>query len=232
MATVPTPFHYTANTVPTAANLNAGTEDALKWVMDPPRVSVYHSADRTLTTATWTLAIFDSENWDQDGPGSSGGMHSVSSNTSRLVAPTAGRYLVSALVYFAGNATGGRGVNFTKNGAGTRSSSNAVLSDAFVPGVANTNSAMNARLMKYAASTRPTVMKNGVNNRPWASGCRAMPEIRARTLRRPPLQRQRRPTRMANRPRWRLWPMASVCCRSVVSLDLQPICSVPTGCLR
>lgn len=139
MATVPTPFHYTANTVPTAANLNAGTEDALKWVMDPPRVSVYHSADRTLTTATWTLAIFDSENWDQDGPGSSGGMHSVLSNTSRLVAVTAGRYLVSALVYFAGNATGGRGVNFTKNGAGTRSSSNTVLSDAFAPGVANTN---------------------------------------------------------------------------------------------
>ena len=28
-------------------------------------------------------------------------------------------------------------------------------------GVANTNSAMKARLMKYAASTRPTVMKNG-----------------------------------------------------------------------
>src|SRR5882762_9818151 len=38
---------------------------------------------------------------------------------------------------------------------------------------------MKARLMKYAASTRPTVMKNGVNSRPWASGCRAMPEIRA-----------------------------------------------------
>ena len=45
--------------------------------------------------------------------------------------------------------------------------------------MANTNSAMNARLMKYAASTRPTVMKNGVNSRPWASGWRAMPEIRA-----------------------------------------------------
>ncbi len=27
--------------------------------------------------------------------------------------------------------------------------------------MANTNRAMNARLMKYAASTRPTVMKNG-----------------------------------------------------------------------
>src|SRR6201987_374766 len=38
---------------------------------------------------------------------------------------------------------------------------------------------MNARLMKYAASTRPTVMKNGVNNRPCASGCRAIPETSA-----------------------------------------------------
>jgi hypothetical protein len=43
-----------------------------------------------------------------------------------------------------------------------------MLSDYCRPGVANTNSAMNARLMKYAASTRPTVMKNGVNSRPWA----------------------------------------------------------------
>src|ERR1700753_1879861 len=38
---------------------------------------------------------------------------------------------------------------------------------------------MKARLMKYAASTRPTVMKNGVNSRPCASGCRAIPETSA-----------------------------------------------------
>src|ERR1700739_1442124 len=49
----------------------------------------------------------------------------------------------------------------------------------YFTGVANTNNAINARLMKYAASTNPTVMKNGVNNRPCASGCRAIPETSA-----------------------------------------------------
>src|SRR5262249_27231495 len=40
-----------------------------------------------------------------------------------------------------------------------------------------TNSARKARLMKYIASTRPTVRKKMVNSRGCASGCRATPEI-------------------------------------------------------
>lgn len=133
MGTVPTPFHFTALTVPTAANMNAGIEDALAFLLTPPQAHVYHSADRTLTTATWTLAIFDSETADTDA------MHSTSSNTSRLVCKTAGTYLVAAQVYFAPNATGGRGVNITKNGAGTRSSTSPIVSDGFSAGVNNTN---------------------------------------------------------------------------------------------
>ena len=37
----------------------------------------------------------------------------------------------------------------------------------------NTNRAMNARLMKYIASHRPTVVKKIVNRRVCASGCLA-----------------------------------------------------------
>src|SRR6185436_5544047 len=40
-----------------------------------------------------------------------------------------------------------------------------------------TNSAMNARLMKNIASTRPTVRKKMVCRRPWASGWRATPSM-------------------------------------------------------
>src|ERR1700710_154843 len=36
---------------------------------------------------------------------------------------------------------------------------------------------MKARLMKYIASTRPTVRKKMVNSRPWASGWRAAPWV-------------------------------------------------------
>lgn len=133
MATVPTFTTWVDEQVVTAADLNAQLRDAGNFVLDPPRCTVYHSADRTLTTATWTLAIFDSEAQDTDT------MHSTATNNSRLVATTAGRYFVTALVYFAGNATGGRGINFTKNGAGTRTSLSTNVSDGFASGVANTN---------------------------------------------------------------------------------------------
>ena len=45
----------------------------------------------------------------------------------------------------------------------------AIVAD-YPPGVANTNTAMKAMLMNRVASTRLTVMKNGVNSRDWASG--------------------------------------------------------------
>lgn len=124
MATVPTPYHFTALTVPTAANMNAGIESALVFLLDQPRVSLYRSATLSLTTATWTQVTWDSESWDTDT------MHSTGSNTSRLVFTTAGRYWLNVAAWFDANATGSRGVNLTKNGAGSRSASNVVLSDA------------------------------------------------------------------------------------------------------
>lgn len=130
MATVPTPFHFTALTEPTAANLNAGIEDALAFLLDPPRCSLYRSSALSLSDNTWTLVSWDSESWDSDA------MHSTSSNTSRLVFTTAGRYLVTLNAWFAVNSTGGRAVNLTKNGAGSRSASNVVLSDGGVQSTA------------------------------------------------------------------------------------------------
>lgn len=127
MATVPTPFHFTANTVPTAANLNAGIENALTFLLDPPRASLYRSTALSLTTATWTQVTFDSESWDNDA------MHSNVTFTARLNFTTAGRYLLMVNAWFDANSTGSRGVNLTKNGAGTRSASNTILSDAVLP---------------------------------------------------------------------------------------------------
>lgn len=147
MATVPTPFDWTAGAVPTASQLDAGVRDVETFLLNPPHATAYHSVDRTLTTATWTLAIFDSEVEDNDG------IHSTASNTSRLTCQTPGLYLVTANVFFAGNATGGRGINITKNGAGTRGATSSAISDGFTPGVANTNQLVSATCEVRMAAT-------------------------------------------------------------------------------
>ncbi len=134
MATVPSQSTASVGNKVTASLWNDDVRDAVNFLLNPPRLQVYHSVDRTATTGTWLLAIFDSESWDSDTT-----MHSTSSNTSRLIAPVAGQYRVDALVYWTGNATGGRGVNFTKNGAGTRSATNSALSDGFATPQNNTN---------------------------------------------------------------------------------------------
>lgn len=137
MTTVPVPYTWVAGRAdaPTASDLNGphGPKGTGDFLLSPPRATVYNAASVSLTTATWTLATFDTDKQDTDT------IHSTSSNTSRLVATTPGLYLVTAQVYFAPSGTGNRGVNFTPNGGGTRASTNAALSDGFCAGVNNTN---------------------------------------------------------------------------------------------
>lgn len=135
MVTVPVPRTWVALETPSATTLNGSTgiRDAMVFLLDPPRIDVYHSVDRTPTTATWTLCIFDTiaSSYDMDMP----------TNT-RIRAVTAGRYQVTAKFYFAPNATGARGVNFTANGAGARTALNQVCSDGFDMAVNQTNQAL------------------------------------------------------------------------------------------
>ena len=109
MATVPT---YTDGTTPHSADL--------AWYQTTPRVRVYNSTGPSLTTATNTLLTWDSEEVNNDT------MHSTVTNTSRLVATTAGRYLVSAMVNFSGNTTGIRSLAIRKNAAGSFSGGTAL----------------------------------------------------------------------------------------------------------
>src|SRR5262249_21603296 len=81
-----------------------------------------------------------------------------------------------------------------------------------------TNSAMNARLMKYIASTRPTVRKKMVNSRPWASGCRATPEMVALPARPSPTAAPTAPPPRARPPPTNA-PASLIAC-SVVAMSL------------
>lgn len=84
--------------------------DNLEFLVDPPACSVFHSAAVGTTNATILNLLANSENFDNNA------MHSTVSNTDRITAQTAGRYLFFCTVTFAANATGARLVQFQKNG--------------------------------------------------------------------------------------------------------------------
>lgn len=63
---------------------------------------VYNSTYLSIPNNTETTLTFDSERWDTDE------IHSTVSNTSRLTAPTAGKYFIYAHVRFSQNPTGRR----------------------------------------------------------------------------------------------------------------------------
>jgi hypothetical protein len=81
---------------------------------NPPRVKVYRNADVDIPNDDKTMVLWNAEEWDTDT------MHSTSTNTSRLVATTAGRYEFSCRIVLAANSTGFRRLRIWKNGdAGT-----------------------------------------------------------------------------------------------------------------
>lgn len=86
---------------------------ALNDCFDPPRCRLTNSAAISLTNALTTAVTFDTEVFDE------GGLHSTSSNTSRVTIPTGGSglYLIGASVEFAANATGVRDMFIVLNGA-------------------------------------------------------------------------------------------------------------------
>lgn len=76
---------------------------------------VYNSGTQTPTVTTWTPVTFDSEEWD------TASYHSTSSNTSRIVAPSTGKYRF----YFSTNAAALStqwACAFRVNGTGTSAS--------------------------------------------------------------------------------------------------------------
>jgi len=70
-----------------------------------------HSASQSLAHDTDTPLVFDIEEFD------TAGLHSTVTNTSRLVAPTAGKYFIWCVVQFVYNGTGWRRIYFRLNGS-------------------------------------------------------------------------------------------------------------------
>ena len=71
---------------------------------------VYHNANQTIASGTWTTLSFNSERYDTDN------IHDPTTNNSRLTCRAAGKYLIIAHGYFASNATGIRAMRLLLNG--------------------------------------------------------------------------------------------------------------------
>lgn len=81
-----------------------------------PMVRAYNSTSQNIATATWTSMTLNSESYDV------GGMHSTSSNTSRITVPSGGGgiYIITAHVGFTASSSGaGRLIRILLNGATT-----------------------------------------------------------------------------------------------------------------
>lgn len=107
-----TPRTWVAGEYPTAAQFNAHIRDNIAWLANPPTVRVRQTVTQSIPNATWTALTFTVEDWDTDG------MHDTATNTTRLTAPTAGRYWVYGAVAYAPNATNSRLVGVRLSGTG------------------------------------------------------------------------------------------------------------------
>ncbi len=114
MATVPNPKTWTALEDVTAAEMNTEIRDTANFQLAPPQCAAYRTAALSPVTSTWTVIPLDAEVYDTDTPK----MHDLVTNPSRIIAQTPGKYLVTAQVTFASNATGIRQMAIQKNAAG------------------------------------------------------------------------------------------------------------------
>lgn len=124
MATLPAPHTWTAGDDATSGFLQTLT-DAINFLIDPPFAHVYQDTAISLATSgSFQVITFNQEARDNDT------MHSIVSNTSRLVATTAGRYQIWGAVSMAANATGLRAWQLRKN-ANASNSGGTLLPDAY-----------------------------------------------------------------------------------------------------
>ena len=84
--------------------------DNEEFLIDPPACSVYNSTAQTVATATASTLLADTERYDNDS------MHSTVSQTSRITATTAGRYLLFFTIECDPDADGSRRVDMRYNG--------------------------------------------------------------------------------------------------------------------
>ena len=131
---IPDPGTWAAGLV-TTSMMNTRLRDVENWLLNPPHVHCFRTATKTGTANnTFVLYDMDTELYDW----SVSAMHDNSTNNSRLVAPEAGVYYISAHIRYAAAAGGARGVLIRKNAAGNPVSGTALIERYELPSSGNT----------------------------------------------------------------------------------------------
>jgi hypothetical protein len=95
-------------------DLNLEVHDAISFLLNPPRCSLYKSADGSLADNTWGVIGFDTELYDPYTPAAHSG------TSSRLTAAETGLYTIFAKIRFGGITSGAMDLDVRKNAAGVQ----------------------------------------------------------------------------------------------------------------
>ncbi len=110
MATVPLPHLFVVGEDVTADNINT-YNSGIAFLENPPLCVMYQAGVQSITTATITAIIFDTNEVDTYNG------HSLVTNPTRYTAQVAGWYEISGVGSFATSATSYRQVSWNKNGS-------------------------------------------------------------------------------------------------------------------
>lgn len=140
---VPSTRIFTAGEVETGAYLNSAVTNLGNFMLGRPIAALRQTVAQTFTTGVGSTITFDTEDIDRDNG------HSLTTNTDRYTAQTAGWYWVSGSVSFVGNATGTRSAALYKNGTILNTSQNRVFVNAATNALVPTSALVYLALNDY-----------------------------------------------------------------------------------
>jgi hypothetical protein len=118
----------------TASLWNDDVRDAVNFLISPPRVKVYKTANQSIGTSGWACLTWDAEAFDTDT------MHSNVTANSRITFTTAGTYQIIYNVFWANNSTGLRNHTIEKNGNTSQGNGTPIIEPFAISPVAATHS--------------------------------------------------------------------------------------------
>ena len=125
----------------TASLWNDDVRDAVNFLISPPRVKVYKTANQSIGTSGWACLTWDAEAFDSDT------MHDNATANSRITFTTAGTYQVTYNAFWANNATGLRNHKIELNGTTTEGSGTDIIEPFAISPVGATHSGASISVM-------------------------------------------------------------------------------------
>jgi hypothetical protein len=125
----------------TASLWNDDVRDAVDFLISPPRVKVYKTANQSIGTSSWACLTWDAEAFDTDT------MHSNVTANSRITFTTAGTYQITYNAMWGNNSTGLRNHTIEKNGNTTQGNGTPIIEPFAISPVAATHSGASISVM-------------------------------------------------------------------------------------